>query len=86
MEVPQGVEPRSNDMSVAGFELMTAERVKGEILAGHVKPWFALAVIDFFVRHGIVNEENERDFVEISMRLHRNLEFPVFGVSFLSDR
>ncbi|KAI1355878.1 thiamine pyrophosphokinase-related protein-like protein [Xylaria sp. FL0043] len=86
MEVPVDVEPRSSDAGVEGFELMTPERIKREILAGNVKPWFALAVIDFFVRHGIIHEENERDFVEISMRLHRNLEFPVFGVSFLIDR
>ncbi|KAI0805679.1 thiamine pyrophosphokinase-related protein-like protein [Xylaria sp. FL0064] len=85
MEVPRDVEPRSSDADMEGFELMSLERIKGEILAGNVKPWFALAVIDLFVRHGIIHEENERDFVEISMRLHRNLEFPVFGGSFLID-
>ncbi|KAF2966175.1 hypothetical protein GQX73_g7382 [Xylaria multiplex] len=85
MEVPEDVQPRSNDTNVEGFELMAPDRLKWEILAGNVKPWFALAVIDFFVRHGIIHEENERDFVEISMRLHRHLEFPVFGVSFLTN-
>ncbi|RWA07661.1 hypothetical protein EKO27_g7430 [Xylaria grammica] len=85
MEVPEDVQPRSNDTNVEGFELMAPGRLKREILAGNVKPWFALAVIDFFVRHGIIHEENERDFIEISMRLHRHLEFPVFGVSFLID-
>ncbi|KAI0547891.1 thiamine pyrophosphokinase-related protein-like protein [Xylaria curta] len=76
--------PRSNDKSVAGFELMTPEELRDEILAGRAKPWFAFAAIDFFVRHGIITEENERDYVEICMRLRRNLEFPVFGVSFLN--
>ncbi|KAI1749162.1 thiamine pyrophosphokinase-related protein-like protein [Xylaria castorea] len=76
------VRPRSNDGNVAGFELMTPEELRGEILAGRAKPWFALAAIDFFVRHGIITEGNERDYVEICMRLHRNLEFPVFGASF----
>ncbi|KAI1421923.1 thiamine pyrophosphokinase-related protein-like protein [Xylaria sp. FL1777] len=85
MEVPEDVEPKSSDMNVEGFELMAPDRIKWEILAGNVKPWFALAAIDFFVRHGIIHEENERDFIEISMRLHRNLQFPVFGVSFLLD-
>ncbi|KAI0858326.1 thiamine pyrophosphokinase-related protein-like protein [Xylaria cubensis] len=78
------IHPRSNDKNVAGFELMTPEELKSEILAGRAKPWFALAAIGFFVRHGIITEENERDYVEICMRLHRNLEFPVFGVSFLN--
>ncbi|KAI0964711.1 thiamine pyrophosphokinase-related protein-like protein [Xylaria arbuscula] len=85
MEVSQGVEPRSNDKNVEGFELGSTDKIRGEILAGNVKPWFALAVIDFFIRHGIIHEENERDFVEISMRLHRCLEFPVIGVSFLMN-
>ncbi|TRX88269.1 hypothetical protein FHL15_010836 [Xylaria flabelliformis] len=80
----EDVRPKSNDKNVAGFELMTPEELKSEILAGRAKPWFALAAIDFFVRHGIITEENERDYVEICMRLHRNLEFPVFGVSFLN--
>jgi hypothetical protein len=52
------------------------------MLAGRVKPWFALVVIDFFIRHRIINEGNEQDYVEICARLHRTLEFPVFGVSF----
>ncbi|KAI0097284.1 thiamine pyrophosphokinase-related protein-like protein [Nemania sp. FL0031] len=83
MEVPDHTMPESNDENVAGFELLTLGDIRGEIFAGRAKPWFALAVIDFFIRHGIISEENERDFVEISMRLHRTLEFPVFGVSFL---
>ncbi|KAI0467982.1 thiamine pyrophosphokinase-related protein-like protein [Xylaria cf. heliscus] len=79
-----GVCPRGNDPSVAGFELMTPEELRDEILAGRAKPWFALAAIAFFVRHGIITEENERDYAEICMRLHRHLEFPVFGASFLN--
>ncbi|KAI1292611.1 thiamine pyrophosphokinase-related protein-like protein [Xylaria venustula] len=85
IDVSQDAEPRSGDKDVEGFELMSPDKIKGEILARNVKPWFALAVIDFFVRHGIIHEENERDYVEISMRLHRCLEFPVFGVSFLMN-
>ncbi|KAI1358892.1 thiamine pyrophosphokinase-related protein-like protein [Xylaria arbuscula] len=85
MEVPEGVRPRSSDPDVDGFELMSPERVRWEILAENVKPWSALAIIDFFIRHGVIHEENEKDFVEISMRLHRNLGFPVSGVSFLMN-
>ncbi|KAK5633649.1 hypothetical protein RRF57_009363 [Xylaria bambusicola] len=85
MEVPENVRPQSSDANVEGFELMTPDRIRWEILARNVKPWFALAIIDFFVRHGIIHEENEKDFIEISMRLHRNLGFPVSGVSFLMN-
>ena len=85
MEVPGDVRPRSSDPNVEGFELMTPERIRWEILAGNFKPWSALAVIDFFIRQGITHEENEKDFIEISMRLHRNLGFPVSGASFLMN-
>ncbi|KAI1127880.1 thiamine pyrophosphokinase-related protein-like protein [Nemania abortiva] len=83
MEVPEDIVPKPNDGNVAGFELLGLGEIKGKILAGDAKPWFALAAMDFFIRHGFITEENERDFIEISMRLHRSLEFPVFGVSFL---
>jgi hypothetical protein len=32
-------------------------------------------LVDFLIRHGIITPENEPDFVEISMRLHRRLPF-----------
>jgi hypothetical protein len=32
--------------------------------------------LDFFIRWGILNEENEPDYQEIKRRLHRELEFP----------
>ncbi|KAI1827778.1 thiamine pyrophosphokinase-related protein [Xylaria intraflava] len=82
MELPRGVQPRSQDKAVEGFRMIKPGAIRDEMLAGRLKPWFALVVIDFFVRHGIIDEANERDFVEISVRLHRKLEFPVFGVSF----
>ncbi|KAI1430635.1 NUDIX hydrolase domain-like protein [Xylaria sp. CBS 124048] len=82
MEMPKGVKPKSRDKAVEGFKMMKPGALREEMLAGRLKPWFALVVIDFFVRHGIIDESNERDFAEISVRLHRRLEFPVFGASF----
>jgi len=32
---------------------------------------------DFFIRHGIITPENEPNYVEISSRIHRTLEFPL---------
>jgi 8-oxo-dGTP pyrophosphatase MutT (NUDIX family) len=83
MELSKEVKPKPSDISVAGFKLLDVDEIKKAMLAGKVKPWFALVVIDFLVRHGMIDEANEPDFVEISTRLHRTLEFPVFGVSFL---
>ncbi|KAI3317778.1 thiamine pyrophosphokinase-related protein [Xylariaceae sp. AK1471] len=83
MELPKDVKPMRGDNEVAEFKLFDASQIKEAMLAGKVKPWFALVVIDFLLRHGLIDETNEPDFIEISIRLHRSLEFPVFGVSFL---
>ncbi|KAM0525964.1 hypothetical protein ACHAPS_004244 [Verticillium nonalfalfae] len=37
---------------------------------------FELCVIDFLIRHGILTQDNEPDFDEIKLRLHRELPFP----------
>ena len=51
------------------YEVMTALR-KGEF-----KPSCAMVMLDFFIRHGIITNQNERDYDEISQRLHRRLPF-----------
>jgi hypothetical protein len=35
-----------------------------------------MVMVDFFVRHGLITAENEPDYLEISSRLHRRLEYP----------
>jgi hypothetical protein len=49
------------------------EEVKTALLRGEFKLNSAIVVIDFFVRHGVITAENERDHVEIVCRLHRRL-------------
>lgn len=43
---------------------------------GEFKPNCALLVIDFFIRHGILTAENEKDYDEIKKRIHRDIVFP----------
>ncbi|CAG8634341.1 6867_t:CDS:2 [Dentiscutata erythropus] len=50
--------------------------VKTRILADEFKPNCALVIIDFMIRHSIINPENEPSYLEILNRLHRRLEFP----------
>ncbi|KAJ8110197.1 hypothetical protein ONZ43_g5934 [Nemania bipapillata] len=65
MQVPEDIEPEAGDESTAGFDLLTLKEIKEQILAGHVKPWFALAVIDFFYS----SRDHDR---RKRARLHRN--------------
>jgi hypothetical protein len=37
--------------------------------------------MDFFIRHGILTKDNEKDYDEIVSRIHRELDFPVADFS-----
>ncbi|KAI1388221.1 NUDIX hydrolase domain-like protein [Hypoxylon trugodes] len=75
LELPSDVIPKPNDDEVETFYSMTVEEVQKALLNGEFKPDTAAVLIDFFIRHGVINPENERDYVEINMRLHRRLPF-----------
>lgn len=73
LELPSDVIPKPGDDEVETFQLMDVEEVKGAMLNEDFKDNCNLVMLDFFIRHGIVTEENERDFVEIVQRMHRRL-------------
>ncbi|KUJ10822.1 uncharacterized protein LY89DRAFT_710554 [Mollisia scopiformis] len=81
-ELPADVEPKPFDDEVEWYQLWDIEQIKEGLRMAKFKPSFALVMLDFFVRHGVLNEGNEKDFVEICARLHRTLEFSVGGVTF----
>ena len=76
LELPKDVYPRPNDEEVEGFQSMNVEEVQHALLTKQFKPDAAIVLIDFFIRHGIITADNEKDFVEIIMHLHRQLPFP----------
>ncbi|OQO04124.1 hypothetical protein B0A48_10733 [Cryoendolithus antarcticus] len=75
MELPPDLVPRPNDDEVAGFTAMTVEDLKAAMLREEFKDDSAVVLVDFLIRHGVITPENEPDFVEITMRLHRKLPF-----------
>lgn len=68
---------KPNDEEVEGFEIMSVEQVKEALARSEFKPNCALVILDFLIRHGVYNKENEPDYEEIMCRLHRRLEFPM---------
>ncbi len=66
-----------NDSSVEAFELLTVPEIKRALSQKQFKPNSALVVIDFLIRHRQITAEDEPDYQDILLRLHRNLEFPV---------
>lgn len=76
LELPTDVVPKPCDTEVECFYLWTVENVQEAMKRGEFKPNCAMVLLDFFIRRGIINKENEEDYDEITRRLHRNLTFP----------
>lgn len=77
IELPADFTPKPSDGEVQDFDLWDVEEIRDAMAAGEFKPNCALVMMDFFVRHGILTPENEKDYLKIVPRLHRRLEFPI---------
>lgn len=73
MEVDATVQLRPADSEVEAFRLLTVDEAKAELLQGKFKPMSAFVMIDFFLRHGVLTPQNEKDYVELVARTHRRL-------------
>jgi 8-oxo-dGTP pyrophosphatase MutT (NUDIX family) len=76
IELPANMIPKPNDDEVQGFYLMDLDKIKASMLNEEFKPNCASVMIDFFIRHGIITDENEPDYIEIMSHLHRPLPVP----------
>jgi 8-oxo-dGTP pyrophosphatase MutT (NUDIX family) len=77
LELKADVVPTPKDDEVKEFYCMSVPDIQASLKVGAFKPNSAVVMIDFFIRHGIINPENEEDFTDICMRMHRRLPFPV---------
>jgi 8-oxo-dGTP pyrophosphatase MutT (NUDIX family) len=76
LEVPEDLVLRPHDGEVENFRLLGIHELQAALANGEFKANSALALLDFFIRHGIITPEGEKDYIEIVARLHRKLEFP----------
>lgn len=80
LEIPAdqagAVVPAPRDDEVECFYLWDLDTTRAALARGEFKPNTALVLLDFFVRHGLLTEEDEPDYVEILARLHRRLPVP----------
>lgn len=68
--------PRPDDAEMDDLALLSTAEVQAALARGEFKPSAALAMLDFFVRHGILTVENDADYTDLVSRLHRRLQFP----------
>lgn len=76
LEVGPDIKPVPEDGEVKEFYLMDVNEIQEALSRGEFKTNSAVVMLDFFVRHGIITSENEKDYVEIVQRMHRRLPFP----------
>jgi 8-oxo-dGTP pyrophosphatase MutT (NUDIX family) len=76
IELPEAMIPVPNDGEVAEFYLWDVGEINKAMLLDKFKPNCVLVMIDFYIRHGIITQENEADYIEIATRLRRRLLVP----------
>ena len=76
LEVAPDVTLVPGDGEVSVFYLWNVDQVQQGLARGAFKTNSALVMIDFLMRHGFLTPENERNYAEISSRMHRRLPFP----------
>ena len=77
LELPKDVNPRPHDEEVDNFRCMRIGEVQEALLAKQFKPDAAIVLVDFLIRHGVITAENEGNYVDIMMHLHRRLPFRI---------
>ena len=69
--------PRPGDEEVEEFILMDCDEVRRRMLDGEFKPNVCPVMVDFMVRHGVLDDLEEDELNEIRRRLRRKLPVPI---------
>lgn len=76
LELPKDFEPIINDGEVQGFYLWDFEKITEVLKNNEFKPNCGMVVVEFMVRHGIINPTNEKDYLDIVSGFHNDIGFP----------
>ncbi|RSM07967.1 hypothetical protein CEP52_004929 [Fusarium oligoseptatum] len=76
LELPGDVVPQPKDGEAERFDLCDVDQVRADLAKGRFKPNCALVTLDFFIRHGILTQENEPEIEQIKRRVRRDIPFP----------
>lgn len=73
-ELELSMTPKPCDGQVEGFKLTTLKEIVDALGDCKFKTNIAMTWINYLVRHGNLHAENEKRYLEICSRLHRNLD------------
>ncbi|KAK9876960.1 hypothetical protein WA026_015993 [Henosepilachna vigintioctopunctata] len=74
IELPVDFTPVNADGEVEEFELLPAAQALERVCSTNFKTTSVPVVLDFFIRHGIINIENEKELLKIIELLHVPLQ------------
>lgn len=73
LELPLQFKPRIGDGEVQDFYLLPIDKVKELLATDDFKPNSAMVVLDFLIRHSIIEPDREPFYQEFVMGLHQTL-------------
>ncbi|XP_044133853.1 nudix hydrolase 20, chloroplastic-like [Bufo gargarizans] len=73
LEVPESFQPHAGDGEVQEFYLWPLDKVRDAIATQEFKPNCALAVLDFLIRNGHIQPDEEKYYTKFVENLHRPL-------------
>ena len=78
LEPDGSIVPRTNtvDGEVESFRLMGAETVLQNLVEGRFKASSALAMVDFFIRHGFITDVSDSKYADVCRTLKRDIGLP----------
>lgn len=79
MELSPNIIPTVNDGEVDSFNLLSLQETIDAIKNQKFKPNSALVMVEFLIRHGYINSENDPNYCTLVHNLHRQLPFPIRG-------
>ncbi|XP_063952577.1 uncharacterized protein LOC129257734 [Lytechinus pictus] len=71
LELPVDFQPKVKDGEVSEFYLWPLSKVKEEIATDRFKPNCSLVCLDFLIRHGYINPDDEPHYLDFLSSLHQ---------------
>lgn len=73
LEIPSEMELKPKDDEVERYTLMDVDEIAQSLKTRQFKPSSAAVMVDFLIRHGIITDENEENYLSLVRHNHRDL-------------
>ncbi|KAI2486169.1 NUDIX domain-containing protein [Pyrenophora tritici-repentis] len=81
LEISSEMELKPKDGEVERYTLMDVDEIAQCLKTHQFKPSSAAVMVDFFIRHGIITDENEVNYLSLVEHIHRDLPIAISRLS-----